>query len=196
MARRSEHTKEELKSIAIAAGIELIETNGFRAFSARGAAAKMGYTVGTLYHLFGTLDEFVLNINVTTLDIWFKAMESSLKRSKEKPVHALAKAYFQFAKKNYMRWLALFEHRMADGKEVPEWYVPKMTRFFTLIETALLPYVKNNPDKAKDAGKVLWSGIHGICVLALSGKLDIEKKESPEPLIMLLVDNILAGLEK
>ena len=42
MARRSEHSKEELKILAIDAAIELIEENGFSNFSARAVAAKIG----------------------------------------------------------------------------------------------------------------------------------------------------------
>lgn len=194
MARRSDHSKEQLMELAIQSGIELIEEQGFSHFSARAVANKMGYTVGTLYHVFGSLDEFVLHINAATLDMWYTSLERGLKRQKGDAIHYLAKAYLLFAHKNYQRWIALFEHHMAEGKEIPEWYIPKMARFFTLVENALLPYVGGDQTQAKRMGKVLWASIHGVCVLALSGKLEIVGAESAESLVVSLVDNTLKGL--
>ncbi|TAF39881.1 MAG: TetR/AcrR family transcriptional regulator [Alphaproteobacteria bacterium] len=196
MARRSEHSRDELKNLAVQAGIQLIEEKGFSGFSARAVATKMGYTVGTIYHLFGTLDEFILHINATTLDLWYASMEHALTGTKEETtVHILAKAYLSFAHQHYARWSALFEHRMAEDKPLPEWYLPKMTRFFALLDHELLPHLNNNHAQTRTAGKALWAGIHGICVLALSGKLDLVKAESPESLVMMLVDATLAGLK-
>ncbi len=194
MARRSDHSKEELIELAIQAGIELIEEKGFSKFSARAVASKMGYTVGTLYHLFGTLDDFILHINARTLDKWYDILEKGLKKQKHDPIHYLAKAYMRFARDHYQRWTALFEHHIEEGKVVPDWYAPKLTRFFTLVENALLPYTNNDHAEARRMGKVLWASIHGICVLALSGKLEIVGAESAEILAASLVDNYLKGL--
>jgi hypothetical protein len=79
---------------------------------------------------------------------------------------------------------------------LPEWYVPKMARFFTLVENILLPDMHNNRAKAKRAARVLWAGIHGICILALSGKLDLVGADSAEILAMSLVDNYMAGMTR
>ncbi|HEV3447204.1 MAG TPA: helix-turn-helix domain-containing protein, partial [Gemmataceae bacterium] len=68
MARRSDHTREELKDLAIQAAIALIEADGIGQFSARQVAARIGYTVGTLYNVFGSYDELLLNVNARTVD--------------------------------------------------------------------------------------------------------------------------------
>ena len=68
MARRSDHTREELKELAIAAGQKVISDEGFCKFSARKVAKEMGYTVGTLYNIFGDYNDIVLHINFATLD--------------------------------------------------------------------------------------------------------------------------------
>ncbi len=196
MARRGDHNKEELKKLAIQAGVEIIEQYGYFGFSARAVAAKMGYTVGTLYHVFGTLDDFMLHINATTLDLWYDTLQRGLKRHKGDAVHYLAKSYLQFANKHYNRWSALFEHRLAEGNKIPDWYAPKMSRFFVLAEDALLEHVNHDTKKAAKMGKVLWASIHGVCVLALSGKLVAVGAESAESLVSALVDNTLAGLKK
>jgi hypothetical protein len=127
--------------------------------------------------------------------MWYEAMEKSLKRDKGEALHALATAYLKFAHKHYARWSALFEHRMPEDKPIPDWYLPKLARFFDLVEHALLPHVADNHAKARMTGKILWASIHGICVLALSGKLALVKAESPERLIAMLVDNTILGLK-
>lgn len=193
MARRSDHTREELIALAVREGLALVDEKGFPSFSARGAAARMGYTVGTLYHVFGSLDEYILHINAATLDGWFEDMGKT-SASKLADIRYLASSYRDFAHSHTNRWLALFEHRMAEDKPVPLWYAEKMARFFALVERALLPHVANNSRKARRHAKILWAGIHGICILSVSGKLDVVEAETADVLIKHFLDTYLAGL--
>lgn len=172
MARRSEHTQEELKNMAIQAGYDLIEERGFQNFSARAVAAKMGYTVGTLYHLFGDLDTFILHVNARTLDEWYDEEVKGVPKKPEQRARYFAHSYYEYARKNYNRWIALYEHRMQDDKRVPDWYVPKMMRMFALINDAVMPHVNNDAKKAERIAKLMWASVHGISTLALQGKLD------------------------
>ena len=48
MARRNDHSKEELQSMAIDATRSLISQAGYEGVSARKVANSIGYTVGTL----------------------------------------------------------------------------------------------------------------------------------------------------
>ena len=171
MARRWEHTPEEVKNLAIQAGYEQIQERGFQAFSARAVAAKMGYTVGTIYHVFGNLDNFILHINARTLDEWYEEEVKGIPKKPELRARYFAHSYYKYARANYNRWLALFEHRMQNDAPVPDWYVPKMMRMFALIGEAVMPHAGNDPKKAERLAKLLWASVHGICTLALGGKL-------------------------
>jgi len=196
MARRADHTREELKDLAIKAGLELIKKEGLAGFSARKVAAKIGYTVGTIYNVFGSYDDLILCINAVTLDEWYAFMQAALTRKKANPLRALALAYIEFSRSRYQQWLTLFEYHLTDERNLPDWYVPKMTRFFDLVEEHLLPALGGNRRKATRAGHVLWSGIHGICVLSHSGKLSLVKADEPETLALSFIDIFLAGLTK
>lgn len=191
MARRSEHSREELVQLAVEAGIALIEEQGFSQFSARAAAARMGYTVGTLYHLFGSLDGYLLHLNAATLDLWHAELMAALKRKPKRPVNVLARAYIQFARDHYRRWTALFEHHLPEGTEIPDWYAAKLARLFALLEEPLLAHLGGDRKKAIRLSKILWSGIHGICVLSLSRKLEITGAEPAETMADALVDALL-----
>jgi AcrR family transcriptional regulator len=182
MARRSEHTQEDLRKMAIDAGSALIEQRGYQEFSARAVAASMGYTVGTLYHLFGDLDHFMLHINARTLDQWYSHFGSQLPVKPEARVRVYAQGYYIFAKENYNRWLALFEHKMKP-EDIPEWFRPKMAQMFDIFEQAVLVHTDNDKKKAAKLSKILWASVHGICVLSLAGKLDQVKAERAEKMI-------------
>lgn len=195
MARRSDHSKEELKDLAILEGCQLIEKKGFYGFSARQVASNMGYTVGTLYNVFGSLEMFILHIHARTLDEWHEQLVQGLKRCKSDHLHYLARAYINFARKNYNRWTALFEYHTPDNA-VPDWYSEKLNKLFELVENALLSHVQDDSQKARHAAKILWASIHGICVLSLSGKLDKVGSEKAEVLVNSLLEAYLRGLLK
>ena len=197
MARRSDHTKDELKEMAITAGHNIIKSQGFSKFSARKVAAKIGYTVGTIYHIFGTHDALILHINARTLDNWYNSLSEMIEAEK-KPlsINALAKFYIKYSASHYNEWSALFEHTMHDSADIPDWYITKMRRFFDLVESLVSPYVGGNKKSTRRAARVLWAGIHGICVLSFSKKLDLVESESTAVLAKSFVDNYLRGLQR
>lgn len=183
MARRSEHTTEELKNMAVEAGCRIIAEKGFQGFSARGVAALMGYTVGTIYHLFGDLDTFILHVNARTLDEWFDYTSEGVPKKPEQQMRYYAQSYLKYARDNYNRWSALFEHRMQNDAPVPDWYIPKMTRMFGLIEQAMLPHTDNDEKKAARVARLMWASVHGITTLALQGKLALVGAGAAERMI-------------
>lgn len=193
MARRYDHSPEELKELAIRSGSDIIDEQGFAKLSARGVATKMGYTVGTLYHLFGSLDLYIMHINGRTLDEWHEILSSKLAQDKKgDPVRCLVREYISFSKSHRNRFLALFEHQLPDSIPVPEWYKPKMQNLFALVEEALVQ--SGTPArKAGHLAKVLWASIHGITILSLTGKLEVVGADSVEKLTETAVKTLLSA---
>lgn len=68
MARRSDHSREEIRAMALAAAQQIVTEQGFAALNARKIASAIGYTVGTLYLVFKNLDDLFLQLNARTLD--------------------------------------------------------------------------------------------------------------------------------
>ncbi|MDD9899643.1 MAG: TetR/AcrR family transcriptional regulator [Alphaproteobacteria bacterium] len=196
MARRSDHSRPELTELAVKAGVELIEKKGLSGFSARAVARKIGYTVGTLYHVFGDMDGFMLHIHGQTLDDLYAFLTKKLERSKKPSLDILAHGYLDFARAHFNRWDALFTFRTTASNEIPPWYAAKLRGLFLLTETALMPHVGNNEQAAQKHARILWSGIHGICVLSVSGKLDIVNADKAEKQIDMLLETYMAGVEK
>jgi AcrR family transcriptional regulator len=194
MARRSDHTREELKEMAIQAGVQLIESVGFKAFSARQVATRIGYTIGTIYNVFGTHDNLMLNINATTLDRWFEGMEGAVTANGVEGLIQMARYYIRFSREHSGIWTALFEHHMEKDAGLPDWYQAKMQRFFALVARLVMPLMGGDPHRAVSASHILWSGIHGIAILSLSGKLELVGTEAAETLAERFIRDYVRGV--
>lgn len=195
MGRRSDHTREELYDLAISAAREIVESEGLRGLTVRRIAAKIGYSPGTLYNLFEDRDDLIVHLNGTTLDALYEALAGGpLKRGQpEATVRVLFARYIRFTRDHWKLWSLLFEHRLPDGRELPDWHYEKIRRLLSLLEETLSPlFPAGRETERLHNARVLWSSLHGICSLEGAGKL--AKIESVEAMSESLVSNYLAGL--
>ena len=196
MARRSDHSREEIREMALAAAEQIVVEQGYAGFSARKVATAIGYTVGTLYLVFENIDDLILHINARTLDRLHAKMTNSQVDSKDPRnyVLQLGLAYIQFANDDPHRWAMVFEHRLAENRPMPDWYQDKITRMFAMVEEGLEPLSKQRPrHEITQAAGALWGGVHGICILALTDKLGMSGVDSVQELTHSLISNYLKG---
>lgn len=196
MARRSDHSRDEIKEMALVAGEKIIEEEGYKALTARRVSSAIGYTVGSLYLVFSNLDDLRLQINTRTLDQLLACLDEVIKHCKtpEDCIKELAREYFRFAQGNELRWLMVFEHKLPGGVETPSWYLNHIAKLFESIDQQFysLGSAKAQAESVR-AARALWSGVHGICILASTGKLNVVSGESVESVVDTLVDNFLKG---
>lgn len=197
MARRNDHSREQIQQMAIAAAISILNKEGASQLSTRKVARAIGYTVGTLYLVFRNIDELLLYVNAATLDELKQAIVNACPGEQEPrtQIKAMANAYMNFAREHYARWSLLYTHRLPEEMPIPDWFNEKIQNVFALVEA---PLQKLKPDMNKQActraTRVLWSGVHGACELSLNDKLSLGSDVSAGELIESLVDNYLAGL--
>lgn len=197
MARRNDHTREELMEMAISAGQKIISEDGFDQFSARKVAKEIGYTVGTIYNIFDSHNDLILHINSATLDDMYAFITHKMnkKHSGNNAIKNLFSYYIMFAQENYNRWSALFEFNIPQGDSLPDWQTNKILALFALVETLLLPIVNNDKEKAERYSRALWAGAHGICQLGITGKLGQVSTDSIHVLANSLIDNFINGIK-
>ncbi len=196
MARRSDHTREEIHQMALDATEAIASKEGISGLSARKVATKIGYTVGTLYLVFKNFDDLIVQVNERTLTQLYQEMAtvSAKNNNPEDCILALCHAYIEFASHNTARWSMIYEHVLEDGFVLPEAFQLQVQQMFGLVEDALRPLGKNKTDKEiAQAARALWSGIHGIVILALMRKLDIAGIDSVQELADALTTNFLNG---
>jgi AcrR family transcriptional regulator len=195
MARRSDHTREELHRMALKSARAIVAKQGLRGLSTRGIAKRIGYTPGTLYQLFRSLDDLILHMNVQTLDELYQAcLGIDLNGQPEVVLRQLAARYIKFVTQNHRLWNAVFEHSLPDKQELPEWYEDSVSRLLALADRALVSLIPNDTERRLHEAHVLWAGLYGIASLGSANKLALT--EAPEQMVDSLICNYLAGLRK
>jgi AcrR family transcriptional regulator len=196
MARRNEHTRDEIRALALEAAFAIVDAEGYRGLTARKIAQAIGYTPGTLYVVFRNLDEIVLCLNAATLDSLHQTLQDAVRAAGTPRAALLACAarYIHTAFERKGRWTMIFEHRLPKGEPLPDWFRAKVDRAFGLVEQELAELApRRAAAECALAARTLWSGLHGIGLLALQGNLAVTGSPAPEAMAESLVSNFLAG---
>ncbi|WP_428242468.1 TetR/AcrR family transcriptional regulator [Gynuella sp.] len=199
MARRSDHSREEIKEMALEAAVNILENEGSKGISARNVAKAIGYTVGTLYLVFENQRDMLLHLNALSLDdldAWLEEHTGSGVTPAENLLQ-LADAYISYAIEKSARWNLLFEILVDETNELPDWYMVRLGRLFGRVESVLSPLAKQHGElEIQRAARVLWAGVHGICMLKIRQRLTLAGGQTPNEMAKMLVDNFLEGFGK
>ncbi len=196
MARRSDHSREEIKEMALNAAVTIVDEEGSKKLTARHVATTIGYTVGTLYLVFKNLDDMVLHLNARTLDDLHQWLldRRIADATPQQQLQVLADAYIDYAAAYTARWNMLFESLVSVDNELPDWYLQRLSKVFGLIESALTPLTNRQGQEAiVQAARVLWAGVQGICTLKIGQQLDLAGGQSTKEMARMLIDNFLKG---
>lgn len=195
MARRSEHSKEEIKQMVLAAAENIVVDEGFSALKVRKIALDIGYTVGSIYMVFENMADLIMHVKAKTLtDLGGQLTAVNTDSPAKQCVVALAKSYLLFAHQNFNRWSMIFEHRIPADQIIPQWYQDKVNQVFKPVEIQFARLAPQcSEQQCKKAARALWSGVHGICTLSLTGKADVAGIQDVEETIVLLVESFIDG---
>lgn len=155
---------------------------GFSHFSAREVAKRVGYSIGTLYNVFGSYDGLILAINGRTLDLWRGHLETRLKAVEDGDdrLTAAINAYFEFAIINRHAWTALYDFRLPDDIDPPDRYREKVAAIMTVVEreiAATLPTARKTDAPALT--RSLLATVHGHCFFTLNGTFRMLGEDHP-----------------
>ena len=199
MARRNDHTRDELRALILEAAWSTIEKEGFEGLTARHIAKQIGYAPGTIYNLFDSMDDLYQQLNARTLDLLYEALSSpACNKSHQTPVQNIKKMaalYMAFAQKNKPYWLLLFNHYLSEEQTSKDWYQKKIGRLFLPLENLLEPlFTTEQAQKRKTAARVLWASVHGLCILQETGKISVTSEKSSAPdMLEYLINTFVAG---
>ncbi len=193
MARRNDHSREQLRDLAIQAVLNLVDHDAFVSVTARSVTQDMGYTVGTLYLVFRNLDDLLLQVNAELLKRLHSDMQFAVKNEvdPQTTIFTLAKCYFSLAEQYPGRWQLLSRHHdKASDDEIDN----IVEAIFILVETELvrLAPTRNSKEIAL-AARALWSAVHGICVVNASSHLRRRAQYDTRSLARTLIHTYLSG---
>jgi AcrR family transcriptional regulator len=190
--------REKLRESLIEVAEQSIAARGLAGLKTRDLARQIGCANGAVYNLVEDMDELILRVGSRTLarlDASLTAAESEGPASPGDTLVRIAVAYCDFAAENLELWRALFEHRMARGKPVPEWAVSEQMDLFRHIYQPLAALLPSQP--AAELGvtaRSLFSAVHGMVLLGLEQKLIAVPIDALRAEIAVIVRAVIKGL--
>lgn len=196
VARRREHTREELAEIVVAAAEEIAAAEGLAGVTMRRLAAAVGYAPNSIYHAVGDMDEIMLRLNARTLDLLGWSLRRCLPgaRTPEAAVDAIVEGYVSFVRRHPGLWSVIVDYVRRRKDPFPDWYQEALSKPLALVDEVLTPFFPDAADRRRSTA-VLWAALHGIVSLTLSGKLGVVTDDEALPLARLVVRRYLAGRE-
>ncbi len=176
----------------------LIAENGLRGLKARDITKDAGCALGAIYNAVEDLDELVMLVNSRTLARLGNALhEAGAEESDPKALmQVLARTYVEFAQNNMPLWSTIFNHRLPDGKEVPDWHA---VEYAVLIEEIISPLSKMRPDLDGGAlrlrAQTLFASVHGVVQLSIHGRFVGTPPEYLVQEVEALVDAMTRGID-
>jgi AcrR family transcriptional regulator len=158
---------------------------GFARFSAREVAKRIGYSIGTLYNVFGTLDQLLIAINTRTFQLWAEDVRQALNKSGSDRIRCLVEAYFGFAHAHPQSWTAIYDHHLPPDvvlSDEQNLLRGELTQIIVDEVAAVLP-----PEGHADAPRLarsLIAVVHGHCVFDLNGSFALMGIDKPMELAL------------
>jgi AcrR family transcriptional regulator len=190
--------REKLREALILAAERSINTGGLAGLKTRELARDIGCANGAVYNLVADMDELILLVGSRTLarlDASLTEAESEDPESAVETLVRVAVAYCDFAAQNIGLWRALFEHRMAPGKPIPDWAIDQQMELFRHIYRPLATlFPKRSATELSVTARSLFSAVHGMVMLGLEQKLIAVPIELLRQEIATLVRAMVNGL--
>ncbi len=188
-------TKEEIRADLILKARELLIDKGFEFLTARKLADYSGYSVGTIYNQFKSMDNLFMEENAQTLDELYKVLTSAEMGSDVYlNLNKLLDKFVQFVLENKNLWFALYNihfQNAADGYDV--FYLRRIVKILLLLERNLKKLFIKVPQKEREVStQVLFVTVFALSSLLTSEKefVALEKKY----VVRILFNTYLAGM--
>ena len=169
---------------------------GFAAFSAREVARRIGYSVGTIYNVFPSLDHLLMAITTRTFDLWAEHLRSCLANSGDDRIGALVNGYFSFARANRNLWMAIYDHRLPSGITYSETDAKRRAALTAIVvEEVAADIGVPVSDALRRLARSLIATVHGHCSFELNATFELMGETNPAEMALQRVREAL-GAEK
>ena len=170
------------------AAIELVEEKGYRNFSMRELAARLGVQPASLYNHVNGIEAVHKAVGLHGISILEKALEQAYGyQDFVEALFIMADAYRKFAKDSPELYQAVIEMRTSENEELRQSIQRIIHPFLVLIGREV-----KDPEKVGHFQRMMRSALHGFVSLEREGYLTYELTDSSAS-FRFMVEN-LAGL--
>jgi AcrR family transcriptional regulator len=194
MGRRSDHSRTELEELIVAAGHRLMEETGFAGFSAREVARRIGYSIGTIYNVFESLDHLLIAINGRTFELWTDYLAERIAEGGGDRIQSLVEAYFGFARDHPKLWMAIYDHRLPPGMFMPDRDMEKRRALTRIVFHEIARQLPDCADsEVEHLARSLIATVHGHCTYELNGSFALMGEKHPMAMALNRVREAIAS---
>jgi AcrR family transcriptional regulator len=173
MARRSDHTRDELAALVVEAARAIVAAEGTQGVTMRRIAAEIGYSPGSIYNAVGDLEAVMRRMNAATLEGLVECLEkviSNLGTSATtiETAQSIAAAYVDYVIHNGRLWAALLERPPQPGEPVLDCYAVPRARLIEIVAASIAPLFPDGAVRQR-AVVALWAALQGVASLAIGG---------------------------
>ena len=188
----------EFRARLLAAAEGLFAREGGAAVSMRRIAEVLGCSAATPYRYFTDKDEILASVRAAAFDRFAEALETAFaaKGSAMERSAAVGRAYWDFAMREPDAYRLMFDLQQPGERDYPD-----LKRARDRAERTMSAHVQAMIDDgwiqgdARQLGRVIWSGVHGIVVLKLAGRFsEAEALDLFRGMTRLLFQGARAGL--
>lgn len=196
MARSTQQDAGAFREAAVLGTAELIdESPALGVVTARRIAEHLGYSPAALYTHFENLDALFEAVNAHSLAELRRALDETLRRTPRgaAAIHAMARAYLRFARTHPGRYRLVFARHRAAGEAPPPALRREIDALFSRLAAQLWQVAAAADADLLQGCRALWSGVHGIAMLELSGTILEPVLDEAGAVETVLVDRFLEG---
>lgn len=189
--------KDKIKETFLVCGRKMVTEEGVDALSARKLAMKSNSSVGMIYSIFGTMDNYVVEQNIITLNELYKDMKGViLSKNPYNNLNRYADVLTSFILANHHLWQLLYNRHLsttASKSTIAEARVIK--KIDVLIGMQAVQLIQGVGIKEKRLSiKVLEMSLFAISGYLLGSKLNPKSGVNSRSLCKLLMNTYVAGL--
>jgi AcrR family transcriptional regulator len=198
MARRSDHSREELKELILKSATRLVAEQGESALNARALAADIGYSPGTIYNIFENMEQVSLYLSTQTMRALMEMGQAEMTATDPREaLHQLARVYFRFTRENANLWHLVRARRWPDRSKIPSDYRKLMAEVLGVVESAFASLFEPHEQEARrSTALTLWASMDGISALSGGGMLIAMPERKSMQLAHRLIEHFVSGLER
>ncbi len=189
--------KDKIKETLLRCGRKMVAEQGVEALSARKLAMKANSSVGMIYSIFGTMDNYIVEQNITTLKELYENMRSViLGKNPFNNLSRYADVLTSFILANHHLWNLLYNRHLAinaSKSTIAEARIIK--KIDVLIGTQAIQLINGVGVKEKRLLiKVLEMSLFAVSGYLLGYKLNPQSGVNCSSLCKLLMNTYMAGL--
>ncbi len=187
-------TKKEIRKDLIVKAREMLVEKGLDYLTARKLADYSGYSIGTIYNQFNSMDNIIQVVNAQTLkELYQYLSQIQLTSDAYINLNRFLTGFIEFIANNKNLWFTLYDFHFRNiSKEFSFLYMKQAARILRLLENNLHKLFVNVPsDERNISTEVLFITIFTVSSLLTKDK-EFSKLEK-EYVVKILFNTYLAG---